>query len=195
MYYDKLSLIYENSLCPNIVREDVLKSYFYLIEANKNTEAQYYLENILTSAEIQVLIEQGFLNKIGQGIKTYAAPRLMAAGGAIDKIKRLAKGTLAAGALALMSGNASAGETVQDLINKIDNIQATISQSKNAATWSNDPDIRELKRELISISKELDTSTSNIAKNLNPQYLQDEIYSLTRTIKAAEARISESVSH
>ena len=88
MHYDKLSLIYENSLRPNIVREDVLESYFYLIEVNKNTEAQYYLENILTSAEIQVLIEQGFLNKIGQGVKKfakkaapYAAAGLMAAGG------------------------------------------------------------------------------------------------------------------
>ena len=48
--YDNLSLIYESSLRPNIIRQDVLESCVLLIRENKNTQVQYYVENILTFA-------------------------------------------------------------------------------------------------------------------------------------------------
>jgi hypothetical protein len=87
--YDNLSLIYESSLRPNIIRQDVLESCVLLIRENKNTQVQYYVENILTFAELQYLTEAGFLGKLGQGAKNlvkkaapYAAAGLLAAGGA-----------------------------------------------------------------------------------------------------------------
>lgn len=83
---DNLSLIYENSL-HNKIRRDVLQEFIYQKTNNKHQKAEYMVEHVLNASELEYLTEQGFLTKIGQGVKNiakkaapYAAAGLMAAG-------------------------------------------------------------------------------------------------------------------
>jgi hypothetical protein len=85
---DNLSLIYENSL-HNRIRRDVLQEFIYQKTNNKHQKAEYMIEHVLNVSELEYLTEQGFLKKIGQGVKNiakkaapYAAAGLMAAGAA-----------------------------------------------------------------------------------------------------------------
>jgi DNA-binding ferritin-like protein len=85
---DNLSLIYENSL-HNRIRRDVVQEFIYQKTNNKHQKAEYMIEHVLNVSELEYLTEQGFLKKIGQGVKNiakkaapYAAAGLMAAGAA-----------------------------------------------------------------------------------------------------------------